>query len=120
MFGKMMDDGSVAIAMAALLFFIPARKADGKQTRLLTEEVFSKLPWSVVLLFGGGFALAYGFAESGLSVYIASQLQGLKSAGLPSAGGAMTSSWMASARAVSLRARATSARPKNPRRRAVG
>ena len=82
-FGKMMDDGSVAIAMAALLFFIPARKADGKQTRLLTEEVFSKLPWSVVLLFGGGFALAYGFAESGLSVYIASQLQGLKSAGLP-------------------------------------
>lgn len=82
-FGKLLDDGSVAVLMATLLFFIPATFENGKKTRLLTEEVFTQLPWSVVLLFGGGFALAYGFSESGLSVYIASQLQNLESVELP-------------------------------------
>ena len=77
-FGNMIDDGTVAIGMAALLFFIPARTKDGKRTTLLDETVFSELPWSVVLLFGGGFALAYGFSESGLSAYLALQLAGLK------------------------------------------
>lgn len=77
-FGKMVDDGTVAIGMAALLFFIPARTQTGEKTTLLDETVFSELPWSVVLLFGGGFALAYGFSESGLSAYLALQLEGLK------------------------------------------
>lgn len=35
------------------------------------------------MLFGGGFALAFGFSESGLSTYLAEQLQGLKSVSLP-------------------------------------
>ena len=82
-FGKMIDDGSVAIAMAVLLFFIPARDVNGDKTTLLNEEVFAKLPWAVVVLFGGGFALAHGFSESGLSAFLALQLHGLKSAGLP-------------------------------------
>ncbi len=82
-FGKMIDDGSVAITMATLMFFIPARGDQGKKTTLLNENVFTQLPWSVVLLFGGGFALAYGFAESGFSAYLALQLQGLKDVGLP-------------------------------------
>ena len=64
-FGKMIDDGSVAIAMATVLFFIPAKSVNGAKTTILNEEVFAKLPWSIVLLFGGGFALAYGFSESG-------------------------------------------------------
>ncbi len=81
LYGKMIDDGSVAIFMAMLLFFIPART--GGLTTLLDETVFINLPWSIVLLFGGGFALAYGFSESGLSVYLASQLQGLDAAELP-------------------------------------
>jgi solute carrier family 13 (sodium-dependent dicarboxylate transporter), member 2/3/5 len=82
-FGKMIDDGSVAIVMATILFFIPAKLANGDKTTILNEEVFAKLPWAIVLLFGGGFALAYGFAESGLSAYLASQLTGLKSVSLP-------------------------------------
>jgi sodium-dependent dicarboxylate transporter 2/3/5 len=36
-----------------------------------------------VILFGGGFALAYGFSESGLSVYIASILKDLNALSLP-------------------------------------
>lgn len=82
-FGHLIDDGSVAVTMATLLFFIPARHSDGTLTTILDGQVFSRLPWSVVLLFGGGFALAFGFSESGLSAYLAEQLQGLKSVSVP-------------------------------------
>ena len=82
-FGSFMDDGTVAITMATLLFFIPAKTASGEKTTLLNGDVFKQLPWSVVILFGGGFALAYGFAESGLSTYLASQLESLKGTPLP-------------------------------------
>lgn len=82
-YGKMIDDGSVAVAMATVLFFIPAKLNNEESTMLLDKKVFSELPWPIVLLFGGGFALAYGFSESGLSVYLAGQLQGLKSYSLP-------------------------------------
>lgn len=63
------DDGTIAIAMSILLFFIPARN-DGHSTRLIESDVFGKLPWGIILLFGGGFALASGFGASGLSEYI--------------------------------------------------
>ncbi len=82
-FGKMIDDGSVAITMAAILFFIPVKDQFNNYVTLLDKKVFSELPWSIVLLFGGGFALAYGFSESGLSEYLAAQLQGLKNYSLP-------------------------------------
>jgi sodium-dependent dicarboxylate transporter 2/3/5 len=82
-YGKMIDDGSVAVTMAMVLFFIPAKINGNEKTALLDKKVFSELPWPIVLLFGGGFALAYGFSESGLSVYLAGQLQGLKSYSLP-------------------------------------
>ncbi len=82
-FGKMIDDGSVAIGMATLLFFIPVKNHKSKTVTLLDKDVFAELPWSIVLLFGGGFALAHGFSESGLSTYLAEQLQGLKSVALP-------------------------------------
>ncbi|MFW5442883.1 MAG: SLC13 family permease [Methylococcaceae bacterium] len=81
-YGEMIDDGSVAVAMATLMFFIPATGRQGEKTTLLDKKVFSELPWPIVLLFGGGFALAFGFTESGLSAYLAEQLQGLKSVSL--------------------------------------
>lgn len=81
--GGLIDDGSVAIAMATILFFIPAVNEKGQQVKILDQDVFLELPWSIVLLFGGGFALAFGFSESGLSAYLAGQLQGLKSVSLP-------------------------------------
>lgn len=77
------DDGTVAIAMATLLFFIPVQNKNAEKTTILDKHVFSELPWSIVLLFGGGFALAFGFSESGLSAYLAVQLQGLKAFSLP-------------------------------------
>lgn len=66
---KNLDDGTVAVTMALILFFIPA-KNQIKSKRILEGDVFGKLPWSIILLFGGGFALASGFGVSGLSRYI--------------------------------------------------
>ncbi len=70
------NDGTVAITMASLLFFIPARTS---ATTLLNGEVFHKIPWGIVLLFGGGFALANGFVSTGLSNFIGGQIAGLVS-----------------------------------------
>jgi sodium-dependent dicarboxylate transporter 2/3/5 len=68
------NDGTVAIAMAFILFLIPSRE---NTTTILNRDVFVKIPWNVVLLFGGGFALAKGFTSAGLSLYIGNQLSGL-------------------------------------------
>ncbi len=73
--GYMVDDGTVSIAMALLLFIIPASKKVGG--RLMDWEDAKKVPWGILLLFGGGLALAKGFTTSGLGVYIAGQLQSL-------------------------------------------
>lgn len=67
------NDGTVAIMMSVILFFIPAGKSSKK--KLMDWETASKIPWNIVLLFGGGFALASGFKESGLSIWFGEQLQ---------------------------------------------
>ncbi|OIQ07070.1 MAG: hypothetical protein AUK60_03230 [Rhodobacteraceae bacterium CG2_30_10_405] len=64
---RMIDDGTVAITLAALLFVIPARRGE---TTLLDWETARKLPWGIVLLLGGGFALAAGVEASGLTSYL--------------------------------------------------
>jgi len=71
--GYMIDDGTVSIAMALALFIIPASKQVGG--RLLDWEDARKIPWGILLLFGGGLAIAKGFGTSGLSDYVAAQLQ---------------------------------------------
>lgn len=69
-----LNDGTVAIAMALILFVTPSVKEKGKG--ILDWNTAAKLPWNIVLLFGGGFALASGFKESGLADYLGLQLQG--------------------------------------------
>ncbi len=71
---KLIDDGTVAVAMATLLFILPSRSPNAKSATILDSGVFSKLPWGIILLFGGGFALAKGFQASGLSVFIGNKL----------------------------------------------
>jgi sodium-dependent dicarboxylate transporter 2/3/5 len=68
------DDGTIAVTVALLLFIIPSRSKAGM---LMDWETATKLNWGIVLLFGGGFALASGFKESGLSEWIAQQLVAL-------------------------------------------
>lgn len=72
------DDGTVAIAMALTLFFLPSRaRGEDASPRLLGAGVFRDIPWHVVLLFGGGFALASGFGTSGLSAWIGQHFEAL-------------------------------------------
>ena len=72
------DDGTVAVTVALLLFVIPSRARPGQ--RLMDWESAAGLRWGIVLLFGGGFALASGFKESGLSDWLGTQLTALADA----------------------------------------
>ena len=74
---NLLNDGSVAIAAALVLFSLPSKNTS-QYTRLADSEIIASLPWNIVLLFGGGFALAKGFTVSGLSEHIGQQLIGLK------------------------------------------
>jgi sodium-dependent dicarboxylate transporter 2/3/5 len=75
----LLDDGTVAISMAMVLFFVPTRSQDAQIPTVMGAGVIPRLPWNIVLLFGGGFALATGFQETGLSYVIGRQFAGLSS-----------------------------------------
>ena len=64
------SDGMIAIIATMLLFLIPAKAA----TRILDWSDSKDIPWGVLLLFGGGLAIAAGFQSSGLSTWIGDQL----------------------------------------------
>jgi len=69
-------DSTVAVFMALLLFVIPSKSEKG--TALLRWSDAVKLPFDIILLFGSGFALAMGFETSGLSSWLAGNLEVLK------------------------------------------
>ncbi|MDF2450061.1 MAG: protein Im not dead yet [Bacteroidota bacterium] len=76
---KLVDDATVAIAAALLLFLIPSKQNKGEA--LLEWEDAKKIRYDIILMFGSGFALAYGFDVSGLSEWLAHCLAALK--GIP-------------------------------------
>ena len=79
---KLIDDGTIAVFMALILFLIPSRAPATESSRtVLDMDVFKAIPWHIVLLFGGGFALAKGFQTTGLSTVVGEQFAGL--AGMP-------------------------------------
>ena len=76
-FPGLIDDGTVAITMASILFLIPSRTPGAAYATLAGKDLIPRLPWNIVLLLGGGFALAYGFQTTGLSTFIGSKFAGL-------------------------------------------
>jgi len=68
---KQIKDSTIAIFGAILLFIIPAKH---QTTHLMDWDTAKKLPWDILLLFGGGFALASGFSETGLTTWVGNQL----------------------------------------------
>ena len=72
----MVKDSTIAIAGALLLFLIPVSLK--KREFLLDWKTAVTIPWDIIILFGGGFALAQGFAESGLTLWLAEQLSVLQ------------------------------------------
>ena len=73
-----LDDTIIAIFFAIVLFLIPSKK---KGEQVINWEEAVKMPWGIILLFGGGMALAKGFESSGLAEWIGSQMTTLS--GLP-------------------------------------
>ncbi len=69
---SMIHDATIAILGALLLFVIPVDFDKG--AFLLDWSTAVKVPWHVILLFGGGFALAEGFQATGLAQWIGQQL----------------------------------------------
>ena len=73
------DDGSVAIAGALSLFLLRDRQGQP----ILDQDAFMRLPWGILILLGGGFALATGMQQSGLSSWLGEQLNTLTGIPLP-------------------------------------
>ncbi len=79
---KLVTDAVPAIAAAVLAALLPAGTGDGR--RLIEwEEVRHGVPWGVLLLFGGGFAIADSVRTSGLDDWLAASLHGLATLPLP-------------------------------------
>jgi len=78
-FPELIDDGTVAITMASILFFIPTKDRSRGDQRIMGPDVIPRLPWNIVLLFGGGFALAAGFQRTGLAQLLGDQFQAMSS-----------------------------------------
>lgn len=66
---KFLKDSIVAVAAAIFLFMIPSRRGG---PALLNWDQAKEVPWGMLLLFGGGFALGGSFQSSGLSEYCGS------------------------------------------------
>jgi len=66
------DDSTVAIFMALMCFIIPVSLEKGQL--LLDWKSARRIPWGILILFGGGFALAEGFTVTGFSDWLGSNL----------------------------------------------
>ncbi len=67
------NDASVALVAVVCMFLIP----NGKGERLLDWETAAKIPWGMLILFGGGIAIAKAFVVSGLSAALGNALVGI-------------------------------------------
>ncbi len=72
----MVKDSTIAILGALLLFLIPVNLR--KREFLLDWQTAVTIPWDIIILFGGGFALAQGFQDSGLTGWLAQWLTVLR------------------------------------------
>ncbi|MEM9166413.1 MAG: SLC13 family permease [Planctomycetota bacterium] len=74
-----LGDAGIAMIGALVLFAIPVNAKE--RIFAMDWAHTSKMPWDVLLLFGGGLSLAAAMQSSGLDVYIGDQMSGLR--GLP-------------------------------------
>ncbi|XP_002748300.1 solute carrier family 13 member 2 [Callithrix jacchus] len=92
---SMLSDGTVAIFIGIIMFIVPSKfpgltqdpenpgKLKAPPALLNWKTVNQKMPWNIVLLLGGGYALAKGSERSGLSEWLGNKLTPLKSVPSP-------------------------------------
>jgi sodium-dependent dicarboxylate transporter 2/3/5 len=76
-----LDDSSIAIAGATLLFLVPS--GDDRDPLLLRWKYAERLPWGVLILLGGGLALASAVTRTGLAEWLGGNLQAVSALPLP-------------------------------------
>jgi sodium-dependent dicarboxylate transporter 2/3/5 len=76
-----LSDPIIAIAAALIFFVVPLPKS--RFPTALDWKSARKVPWGILLLFGGGIALAGAFEVSGLSDWLGGQLAGLRGVPMP-------------------------------------
>ncbi len=69
-----LHDGTIAIIGGLLLFMLP----DGTGRKLLNWDEADRAPWGVIMMFGGGLALAAGIIDSGLADWLGGALEPLR------------------------------------------
>src|SRR3546814_20532092 len=70
-----LTDGTIAVAGSLLLFILP----DGTGRPLLLWKEADRAPWGVIMMFGGGLALAASITASGLAAWLGAVLAPLRS-----------------------------------------
>ncbi|XP_070938673.1 solute carrier family 13 member 2 isoform X3 [Macaca nemestrina] len=95
---SMVSDGTVAIFIGVIMFIIPSKfpgltqdpenpgKLKAPLGLLDWKTANQKMPWNIVLLLGGGYALAKGSEQSGLSEWLGNKLTPLQSVPTPAIG----------------------------------
>jgi len=66
-----LDDTIIAMIAGITLFLLPVKN---RSRKIINWEEAVKMPWGIILLFGGGMALAAGFQSSGLAKWLGSQI----------------------------------------------
>lgn len=77
--GLMIDDSGIAIAAALALFVMPVDRKQG--TFMLEWKDTDKVPWGILLFFGGSLSLSAAFTDAGVSTWLGLQLEALR--GIP-------------------------------------
>ena len=70
----MVHDATVAVFSAVALFLIPTGSEQSGNRKLLTWPEAQSVPWGVVMIVGGGYAIAKSFTETGLADWLGVQL----------------------------------------------
>ena len=69
-----LDDTIIALLGVLLLLLLPSSRKNEENGRILDWKTAEQIPWGVLILFGGGLALAEGFKETGLADWIGQHL----------------------------------------------
>ena len=69
-----LDDTIIALIGVLLLLVLPSSGKNEHKGRILDWKTAEQIPWGVLILFGGGLALAEGFKETGLADWIGQHL----------------------------------------------
>jgi len=74
------SDAGIVMTAALLLFLLPS--GNREQPQLMTWQYASRLPWGVLVLFGGGLSLAAVVSNSGLALWLGESLAPLNAWGI--------------------------------------